>query len=217
MGKYLKLFETSNDYETFKDSDEWITPNVSLIGATPKEYVVKYKVKEEKRINYITYHYDGTYLIIQATYPVTSNIYIYNLNTGVISINVGESSTKKIIPPGGKDEDYKIKGIGFNGTDVHNGAQTLEDNTYIYQVKHTINFTVKGTTYQAEEGMTWDEWIDSEYNINGFIKSNSNSAVYDSAGNQIGKYTYAMSTINEIIVAGHNYVYYDSSASGGRE
>ena len=27
-----------------------------------------------------------------------------------------------------------------------------------------INFTVKGITYQAEEGMTWAEWCDSEYN-----------------------------------------------------
>ena len=27
-----------------------------------------------------------------------------------------------------------------------------------------INFTIGGTTYQAVEGMTWEKWVDSEYN-----------------------------------------------------
>lgn len=31
MGKYLKKFETETDYQAFKDSDEWIIPNVSAI------------------------------------------------------------------------------------------------------------------------------------------------------------------------------------------
>ncbi len=31
-----------------------------------------------------------------------------------------------------------------------------------------ITFTVDGVTYQAEEGMTWAEWCESEYNTNSF-------------------------------------------------
>lgn len=31
-----------------------------------------------------------------------------------------------------------------------------------------INFTIDGTTYQAEEGMTWGGWVASEYNTNGY-------------------------------------------------
>lgn len=27
-----------------------------------------------------------------------------------------------------------------------------------------ISFTIAGTSYQAEEGMTWEQWVDSEYN-----------------------------------------------------
>ena len=27
-----------------------------------------------------------------------------------------------------------------------------------------ITFTIEGTEYQAEEGMTWAEWVESEYN-----------------------------------------------------
>lgn len=31
-----------------------------------------------------------------------------------------------------------------------------------------ITFTIDGTEYQAEEGMTFDEWVESEYNTDGF-------------------------------------------------
>lgn len=33
-----------------------------------------------------------------------------------------------------------------------------------------INFTFQGTEYQAEEGMTWERWVDSDYNtINAYV------------------------------------------------
>ena len=32
-----------------------------------------------------------------------------------------------------------------------------------------INFTIARTSYQAEEGMTWAEWVNSSYNTGGFI------------------------------------------------
>ena len=32
-----------------------------------------------------------------------------------------------------------------------------------------ISFTIDGTTYQATEGMTWAEWVDSEYNTDGYM------------------------------------------------
>lgn len=31
-----------------------------------------------------------------------------------------------------------------------------------------ISFTIDSTSYQAEEGMTWAEWVDSEYNVDGY-------------------------------------------------
>ena len=31
-----------------------------------------------------------------------------------------------------------------------------------------ITFTIEGTEYQAEEGMTWGEWCNSTYNTGGF-------------------------------------------------
>lgn len=32
-----------------------------------------------------------------------------------------------------------------------------------------ITFTIDGEEYQAEEGMTWGEWVESEYNTDGFV------------------------------------------------
>lgn len=45
----------------------------------------------------------------------------------------------------------------------------------------TISFSISGTTYQAEEGMTWAQWVASEYNTDGYkIVDNS---VYSSDNN----------------------------------
>ena len=35
-----------------------------------------------------------------------------------------------------------------------------------------ISFTIAGTSYQAESGMTWDEWCSSTYNTSGYISAN---------------------------------------------
>ena len=46
-----------------------------------------------------------------------------------------------------------------------------------------INFTIAGTSYQAEEGMTWGEWVESSYNTGGFyvISSGGNSGSISNA------------------------------------
>jgi hypothetical protein len=36
-------------------------------------------------------------------------------------------------------------------------------------IPNIITFTVDGVEYQAIEGMTWEEWVNSDYNIDGYI------------------------------------------------
>lgn len=43
-----------------------------------------------------------------------------------------------------------------------------------------ITFTIAGTSYQAKEGMTWAEWIVSEYNTDKLV--NDNGIIRDSSG-----------------------------------
>lgn len=45
--KYLKLFQQSNEYQTFKESSEFITPNVSYIVS---DNTVNYSKNEESEI-----------------------------------------------------------------------------------------------------------------------------------------------------------------------
>ena len=44
--------------------------------------------------------------------------------------------------------------------------------------KTIINFTIDGTPYQAEEGMTWAEWVDSASNTIGLRLSDGADGVY---------------------------------------
>lgn len=38
-----------------------------------------------------------------------------------------------------------------------------------------ISFTIDGVLYQAEEGMTWEEWCESEYNTIQIVARNTGS------------------------------------------
>lgn len=50
----------------------------------------------------------------------------------------------------------------------------------------TITFTIDGTSYEAEEGMTWAEWCESDYNTGGW-KSGGSTYIYQevSAGSNV--------------------------------
>ncbi|MBQ2785470.1 MAG: hypothetical protein IJF02_03100 [Oscillospiraceae bacterium] len=57
-----------------------------------------------------------------------------------------------------------------------------------------ISFTIDGDPYQAEEGMTWAEWVVSDYNTTGFTNEDSlivynNQYVYHSSGKCYSNHT----------------------------
>ena len=52
------------------------------------------------------------------------------------------------------------------------------ENSYTIKIPKMINFNIEDTSYQAEEGMTWQQFCNSEYNDNTFsIDSNNNEVV----------------------------------------
>ena len=61
----------------------------------------------------------------------------------------------------------------------------------VEEVAEQISFTIDGKTYQAEEGMTWAEWCDSQYNN--------------------GQYAYTFEIADEMVIYDNGYICWDDS------
>jgi len=78
-----------------------------------------------------------------------------------------------------------------------------------------ISFTFEGTTYQAEEGMTWGEWVNSEYNTGGFVIDENDNSIgthYDEGTGEYNSWVVSDHTSGEafvfatdVIIASHSY------------
>lgn len=70
-----------------------------------------------------------------------------------------------------------------------------------------ITFTLGGTEFTAEKGMTWAEWIGSEYDTIGEVSIDGNGYVCYMGFNQLYDYTKNETTVfnNYVIEAGHEY------------
>ena len=68
-----------------------------------------------------------------------------------------------------------------------------------------ICFSIAGTYYPAEEGMTWEEWVNSDYNTGGYFLENG--CVADETLMFICKTTFPESATSEI-ASNYNYKLY---------
>lgn len=78
--------------------------------------------------------------------------------------------------------------------------------------KPKINFIVKGITYEAENGMTWEDWVNSEYNTGTF--SISGNYIYGAIYSHTIVYnrdTYQNVNKNDTIISGGIYAYDNDS------
>lgn len=92
------------------------------------------------------------------------------------------------------------KYVGTTGTYENGAYYVLEEDVTL------ITFVIGNVTYQAEEGMTWAEWVASEYNTGGYVNNADDSYIYSADGRQ--KVSYSGSSILEsnVIVDGTAYV-----------
>ena len=85
------------------------------------------------------------------------------------------------------------------------------------EIREHILFTIDGDTYHAEEGMTWSEWVDSEYNTDGFYFGGRHAGVVFPGS---GVTYYVCDAIespvgpNEIINSNFSYLKQQVSAGG---
>ena len=97
--------------------------------------------------------------------------------------------------------------------DVENNKVVMSGNTsdkcYVYFDKvNIITFTINGTEYNAIEGMTWGEWINSDYNINSaYGLSDSGKVVFKVTS---GGFYYVGPTKEELIIENEKYTHQTS-------
>lgn len=76
-----------------------------------------------------------------------------------------------------------------------------------------FEFTIAGTTYYAEQGMTWAEWVESDYNTGGFKLTFAGTS-YRVALSSIEYVSNTSSTdfvkSTDEITAGHAYYIYEA-------
>lgn len=101
--------------------------------------------------------------------------------------------------------------------EIHCAGQIMDYSLVVRPVADVvmISFTINITTYQAEEGMTWAEWIASSYNTGGYYLDGGNGVTSGyymvSAGGSISEKG------TDVIVADYTYIYYTPGGGGGKD
>lgn len=76
---------------------------------------------------------------------------------------------------------------------------TTSEIQQMWGIVPTISFTIDTTTYQAENGMTWEQWVESEYNTGGWF-------VFGESSIMNGSYRYISNVVpTDIIVSNNSY------------
>ena len=107
------------------------------------------------------------------------------------------------------DGDFDYNGYSFN---LNYGcrpviviSKDLIDNVSSTS-KKIVEFSVDGVVYQAEEGMTWGEWVDSKYNVDNFY--------FNDLGYISGDYELDFCETKDDIIQLRDYSYNDTYGVG---
>ena len=95
----------------------------------------------------------------------------YNVGSDALQNNVvsfGTSSGAKII----NDTNVSFRLFNLSGSDVTNSdlIQWFVDNGATFTKPELITFTIDNVSYQAEPNMLWEDWVNSIYNTDEYIK-----------------------------------------------
>ena len=117
---------------------------------------------------------------------IVLEITITNLSDFAITIDLGEYGSTNanitVVEASSKSKDsiatkdgtsvftfnISLKEVSNDYPDVSDLSPNLTINFNLAK-KSLINFTIDGTSYQAEEGMTWEQWVNSKYNIGNYV------------------------------------------------
>ena len=142
---------------------------------------------------------------------------------GIVVPDTGYDGFKKVTVNVPIPENYikpsGTKNITENGThdvtkyasvnvQIETGDVTAE--IYNGEFVTTISFTVNDKTYQAADGMTFGDWIDSEYNVDGFYWSDDTDSIVIVSEEEAGG-----GDVERYYLYNGDYAYYDTEINSG--
>lgn len=163
---------------------------------------------------------DTTFELTPNTFHVWDEVASLDLSLGAETLGVaneylfqftsGSTPTTLTLPDDIKfSEDLTIEANKIYQISILKGLASVLSWGHAPIIYFTIN-TTELKEFQAEQGMTWMEWINSEYNTDGYRS--------DPTGRVIGEpgtyYIYNV-TINDTIMPNNNYTVASSGPSGG--
>lgn len=139
-------------------------------------------------------------------------------NLAIANVYFGTLQAKKIYLGNSLVWESGSEPTPENALLAQDGALLVSDGGYLITTEVTlISFTIDGTTYQAEQGMTWSEWCNSEYSKNGTTEYR---ALNSSIVGVINNIVVLQMSINGVvptdtIVSGQAYTTYTYIPGGG--
>lgn len=98
------------------------------------------------------------------------------------------------LSPGNYEVYATVSALGYAESDKSNAV------TYVVEPQEEepkeITFNIGNATYTALSGMTWAEWVDSEYNTNGYYIDIDNTVSTADGAYSIGDYVDSDQTVD---------------------
>lgn len=184
------VMQTNNSDKCYLYFDKYNMPQVTEVTATEV-------TSDSITISVTASGGDGS--IVSYHYSINNEEYISSSNNSYTFENLDA----------GSNYDISIYVIDRNGrySDIYNINISSNKNIITFRLfsKHVTTLTLIGT-YNADEGMTWEEWVNSEYNIYGWFISNGTVFAGDSS---------TLVDVDSSAVICNNCEYVTQSGNGG--
>ena len=148
-----------------------------------------------------------------ANYSLTQNL--TNLTSGNIALTITPDEGYSLPA----QADITVTGGTIVSYDSTTGELVVTAGTTAVEITcaqsggaELISFSIAGTTYQAEDGMTWAQWCDSAYNTDVYVANNNNDSVQVSGTAGFVDYNGSLVSLRDTIVADREYTV---AVSGG--
>ena len=155
-------FSYGSNYHTFSTSGELYTFSLELANDINLTVTLKSSYSLDNSTLGTT---SGNTIVIPENEISTSMVCTITskLVTPRISIDLTTLSGWESLSDGDHTITIVAKADGYRDSEPSEGVTVTKEAGVTL-----ITFTIDGTSYQAEEGMTWGEWVDSSYNTDGF-------------------------------------------------